>query len=120
MCSTPFGIIGIRTPSSNITLTHLGRCSTPFGIIGIRTLLLSYPLAQTVLVLNAFRHHRNSHLGTHPTYWCHQDVLNAFRHHRNSHSHSPCSVRRGFLVLHAFRHHLNWEYWCSRATRRGR
>jgi len=84
MCSTPFGIIGIRTAnrflaiasvssaqrlsassefalhSATFTQTALPRCSTPFGIIGIRTLIeqqtkLSYQ------VLNAFRHHRNSH-----------------------------------------------------------
>src|SRR5688500_1882341 len=37
MCSTPFGIIGIRTIEDRNTSDSLFRCSTPFGIIGIRT-----------------------------------------------------------------------------------
>src|SRR3990172_7925175 len=64
---------------------QLFSCSTPFGIIGILTLgastLFSFPS-----VLNAFRHHRNSHAealfsGRRRSLL----VLNAFRHHRNSH-----------------------------------
>ena len=38
------------------------RCSTPFGIIGIRTIVLDGARRRDV-VLNAFRHHRNSHWG---------------------------------------------------------
>src|SRR5688500_19629786 len=37
------------------------RCSTPFGIIGIRTLSQHVHQAGIRAVLNAFRHHRNSH-----------------------------------------------------------
>src|SRR5687768_7926499 len=36
-------------------------CSTPFGIIGIRTLSQHVHQAGIRAVLNAFRHHRNSH-----------------------------------------------------------
>ncbi len=36
-------------------------CSTPFGIIGILT-RLGQRESRLILVLNAFRHHRNSHL----------------------------------------------------------
>jgi|SRR6185312_5878810 len=83
MCSTPFGIIGIHTLTS-VTLIRFDeraqrlsasleftrpeesleradlRCSTPFGIIGIHTQV--FPSAPTHrFVLNAFRHHWNSH-----------------------------------------------------------
>src|SRR5688572_1861474 len=37
MCSTPFGIIGIRTRGDDDGLRVRFLCSTPFGIIGIRT-----------------------------------------------------------------------------------
>src|SRR2546427_624020 len=37
-CSTPFGIIGILTPATEIYQVSPLRCSTPFGIIGILTL----------------------------------------------------------------------------------
>jgi len=65
----------------------------------------------TVMVLNAFRHHRNSHglsipaIGTPFTL-----VLNAFRHHRNSHGLfcGPCWIKS--CVLNAFRHHRNSHY----------
>ena len=111
LCSTPFGIIGILTFTQLSQRHGLTRtCSTPFGIIGILTHSplrspLSLPIAS---VLNAFRHHRNSHSKIIPI--CHsgklcstpfgiigiltqvqrllrhgQVVLNAFRHHRNSH-----------------------------------
>ncbi len=81
-------------------------------------------------VLNAFRHHRNSHLhvGAQARRWT--NVLNAFRHHRNSHTSSRCaklapicaqrlSASSEFTrcedpypchkseVLNAFRHHRN-------------
>ena len=131
-------------------------CSTPFGIIGIRTCRLSgSPTCGSVL--NAFRHHRNSHqsapLATRP-YVCAQrlsassefahelrrrvgrvlNVLNAFRHHRNSHivkrEHQVrallCSTPFGIIgirtrrvryaprtespVLNAFRHHRNSHF----------
>ena len=84
-CSTPFGIIGIHTHAKGTA--HEGsdlECSTPFGIIGIHTDL---PLAAIFLLLCAQRlsasseftqagHRRAAHQGL---------VLNAFRHHRNSH-----------------------------------
>ena len=56
-CSTPFGIIGILTATPRLCLASL--CSTPFGIIGIHTRLMA--TLTRVRVLNAFRHHRNSH-----------------------------------------------------------
>ena len=63
LCSTPFGIIGIRTLYGyGPTLVILG-CSTPFGIIGIRTWHHRRQWFQDAEVLNAFRHHRNSHTG---------------------------------------------------------
>src|SRR5205807_857354 len=81
-------------------------CSTPFGIIGILTAQTSPPTRQPS-VLNAFRHHRNSHsdmtFGPGPA----PPVLNAFRHHRNSHigNERRRLVSKG--VLNAFRHHRN-------------
>src|SRR5688572_20024632 len=89
-------------------LTMMSRCSTPFGIIGIRTprweeilertasaqrLSASSEFAQrnrergakVSLVLNAFRHHRNSHRLYPHVHVRRAGVLNAFRHHRNSH-----------------------------------
>ena len=82
-------------------------------------------------MLNAFRHHRNSHTWdrfdddsedqcaqrlsassefSHP---CRprasreSDVLNAFRHHRNSHQHRSTCKNFSYVVLNAFRHHRN-------------
>ena len=62
VCSTPFGIIGIHTPTLELT-DQAGDfvCSTPFGIIGIHTRRQSRQDLEPVHVLNAFRHHRNSH-----------------------------------------------------------
>ena len=61
MCSTPFGIIGILTLRCVLPcLSDIG-CSTPFGIIGILTLQAPGRGQRSRPVLNAFRHHRNSH-----------------------------------------------------------
>src|SRR6185312_5533656 len=57
-------------------------------------------------VLNAFRHHWNSHAAAgqvhHPG--C---VLNAFRHHWNSHKLTRRVLKEMAKVLNAFRHHWN-------------
>src|ERR1700741_3490415 len=97
-------------------------CSTPFGIIGILTTQIGF-VWPSMFVLNAFRHHRNSHTTTtkpSPTETgcaqrlsassefspslvlptgAKQAVLNAFRHHRNSH--------RGGVAF------LGRAHWCS-------
>jgi len=137
-------------------LDALSVCSTPFGIIGIHTsevgggLFIKLSGAQRLsasleftqeqraaireagrFVLNAFRHHWNSHGPL--TYVPGEDslVLNAFRHHWNSHRVATpkaacigCRAQRlsasleftlgrrrncgtGFHVLNAFRHHWN-------------
>src|SRR6266498_1601208 len=46
------------------TMSSFSSCSTPFGIIGILTCPLPFALCLFLLVLNAFRHHRNSHQGS--------------------------------------------------------
>ncbi len=82
-------------------------------------------------MLNAFRHHRNSHRRLGQSRLRNLHVLNAFRHHRNSHqfvnvgntSAIKCSTPFGIIgihterlagrtafysaVLNAFRHHRN-------------
>ena len=91
-------------------------CSTPFGIIGILTLPHGRPGSEHV-VLNAFRHHWNSHLPVARLamhlYACstpfgiigiltfarelalsERKVLNAFRHHWNSHRDSSSRPAR--------------------------
>jgi len=83
-CSTPFGIIGIHTSTSPKHSAHIGSaqrlsasleftldrnrstdrgalCSTPFGIIGIHTAAEIVVIERMLPVLNAFRHHWNSH-----------------------------------------------------------
>src|SRR6266852_1675509 len=60
--------------------------STPFGIIGIHTRSKLKRPCRRLRVLNAFRHHRNSHSRLHRASAPTPHVLNAFRHHRNSHS----------------------------------
>src|SRR5688572_29203973 len=85
MCSTPFGIIGIRTRGDDDGLRVRFLCSTPFGIIGIRTLVRLSRTEAPIAVLNAFRHHRNSHFISKTLLLLIEFVLNAFRHHRNSH-----------------------------------
>src|SRR6202040_1653339 len=108
LCSTPFDIIGILTmvglrqtkknrcaqrlsTSSEFSLTNASLysfsdalCSTPFDIIGILTNQLC-DTCNAHWVLNAFRHHRNSHPYCRDMEWVRCSVLNAFRHHRNSH-----------------------------------
>ncbi len=81
-------------------------------------------------MLNAFRHHRNSHVGEQAVKEADREVLNAFRHHRNSHPRNcllpfrkTCAQRLSAssefsrvslgtmacstMVLNAFRHHRN-------------
>src|SRR5690242_2664954 len=72
LCSTPFGIIGILTPEFIKAVTFGRRCSTPFGIIGILTTFNTETADSDNIVLNAFRHHRNSHTLPHSlnlTFW---------------------------------------------------
>src|SRR6185312_10924327 len=62
LCSTPFGIIGIHThKAAGHSTKCLVLCSTPFGIIGIHTLSRDNGYLVFWCVLNAFRHHWNSH-----------------------------------------------------------
>jgi len=107
-------------------------CSTPFGIIGIHTRRFdSRDRQRCARVLNAFRHHWNSHERARHIRRMGAIVLNAFRHHWNSHTlrrecssnSTTCStpfgiigihtcLRLGYLargdrVLNAFRHHWN-------------
>src|SRR6266704_1913639 len=82
-------------------------CSTPFGIIGILTQKWTLVSSEIHRVLNAFRHHRNSHSQQHENHPITIPVLNAFRHHRNSHSLTTNSARVWCFVLNAFRHHRN-------------
>src|SRR5207248_65512 len=61
LCSTPFGIIGILTLTipATITLNFSAQrlsASSEFSLSG------NYDSALRALVLNAFRHHRNSHV----------------------------------------------------------
>ena len=60
-------------------------CSTPFGIIGIPTNRRG-DADDSKDVLNAFRHHWNSHGSARSFDEADGDVLNAFRHHWNSHN----------------------------------
>jgi len=62
-----------------------GACSTPFGIIGIHTAPSGTAVTHQE-VLNAFRHHWNSHRLVTGQIHIKVMVLNAFRHHWNSHS----------------------------------
>ena len=64
-CSTPFGIIGIHTRVIGEPLGEGIGCSTPFGIIGIHTSPPISCFSCLSSVLNAFRHHRNSHSSAH-------------------------------------------------------
>src|SRR5690349_17524716 len=105
MCSTPFGIIGRLTACCNGVLIICSLCSTPFGIIGRLTECRKRRLFSALFVLNAFRHHRKTHLprrgfGNSP-YTCAQrlsasseDSLCRFRFFNKLHP-----------VLNAFRHH---------------
>jgi len=86
-------------------------CSTPFGIIGIHTKQIDFGVRE-VLVLNAFRHHWNSHPYLTTSRTVPQSVLNAFRHHWNSHGAVACKPRRdrtcstpfGIIGIHTGRH----------------
>ena len=107
-CSTPFGIIGIRTAlTAQVSMQHAcaqrlsaslefarGVCHNSVASwLSAQRLSASLEFAQccrghnspTVRVLNAFRHHWNSHTLA-LDYLCSFDVLNAFRHHWNSHN----------------------------------
>ncbi len=83
-CSTPFGIIGILTTSPALRRGIMIVCSTPFGIIGILTSRFSRSSdersgAQRLSASLEFSHNQLSNRRQHPL------VLNAFRHHWNSH-----------------------------------
>src|SRR5688572_33024609 len=58
MCSTPFGIIGIRPRGDDDGFRVGLLCSTPFGIIGIRTPLRVVRAGAAMAVDDAFRRHR--------------------------------------------------------------
>ncbi len=83
-CSTPFGIIGILTHSERV-LWPQDACAQRLSASSefSRRKLSSH--ANEFDVLNAFRHHRNSHVLGQNTERVALFVLNAFRHHRNSH-----------------------------------
>src|ERR1041385_1186140 len=61
LCSTPFGIIGRLTKEVAPGKEPKCGCSTPFGIIGRLTHQL-FNSCSLPLVLNAFRHHRKTHV----------------------------------------------------------
>src|ERR1043166_8919600 len=109
-CSTPFGIIGRLTSPTYRPFSESSKCSTPFGIIGRLTPFLCDTQLRFPFVLNAFRHHRKTHLrmsvsillsdfacstpfgiiGRLTSEECDREgrrttVLNAFRHHRKTH-----------------------------------
>ncbi len=130
LCSTPFGIIGIHTPQPNESeiksscaqrlsasseFTHQLATSLNPSHIGAQRLSASSEFTLTkwqhatrhVHVLNAFRHHRNSHRLAGVSYACTGWVLNAFRHHRNSHNGDLDTGFKSSNVLNAFRHHRN-------------
>ncbi len=101
-------------------------CSTPFGIIGILTFAKTQFISNIILVLNAFRHHRNSHsVSTSRFGLCfacstpfgiigiltrandvpnpnRNVVLNAFRHHRNSHARTTANKNRSAMCSTPF------------------
>src|SRR6266436_2328761 len=83
-CSTPFGIIGILTFKRAFWRSSFLLCSTPFGIIGILTPLT---LAQRRDLICAQRLSASSEFSRalRRGCLCFGLVLNAFRHHRNSH-----------------------------------
>ena len=115
-CSTPFGIKENRTGrQARRSSRSLIQCSTPFGIKENRTrrsdsstriassaqrLSASKRIARSALrqvvsgqlVLNAFRHQRESHDDGAADGSARQEVLNAFRHQRESHALFLCSI----------------------------
>ena len=139
MCSTPFGIIGIRTLafvgdpplfrraqrlSASSEFAHrrlsqrrkMAECAQRLSASSEFALTAESPFFPLLLVLNAFRHHRNSHRPKHGSKEEARNVLNAFRHHRNSHAlNHQQGIDRRTLVLNAFRHHRN-SHGASRAT----
>jgi len=105
-CSTPFGIIGILTRTvdeASQEASRAQRLSASSEFSQVKT----GDLWEIGRVLNAFRHHRNSHNGIYG--WCQmrRRVLNAFRHHRNSHVWPVLNMASPANVLNAFRHHRN-------------
>ena len=88
-CSTPFGIMEFAPGYATFDVFKILLCSTPFGIIGIRT------------SRDARRHHAR------------EGVLNAFRHHWNSHSANTWHWKFG--ARRAQRLSASWN---SHATRR--
>ena len=94
MCSTPFGIIGILT-GVTFHVSKENQCAQRLSASSE----FSRPPPQRSCqrrnqVLNAFRHHRNSHAAENVFRIAELLVLNAFRHHRNSHGPSQILTRR--------------------------
>ena len=85
MCSTPFGITEVGIAGRPRSRAELALCSTPFGITEVGMLTTAIGCERTLMVLNAFRHHRGGHQGTCPRGAIRSRVLNAFRHHRGGH-----------------------------------
>src|SRR5436309_3530671 len=112
MCSTPFGIIGIHTCCC-VRFCFPSSCAQRLSASSEFTHGQSSETVCRRRVLNAFRHHRNSHLSYRSSsstfvFLC---VLNAFRHHRNSHtcfqgriiSVRTCSTPFGIIEIHTLR-----------------
>ncbi len=93
MCSTPFGIIGILTLEPVCSRVR-GSSAQRLSASSEFSLHLDGVRKQIKLVLNAFRHHRNSHARREGFRTQGNRVLNAFRHHRNSHKIRPCNANR--------------------------
>ena len=106
-CSTPFGIIGIRTYYSWTDPTNTFTCSTPFGIIGIRT---GRATCASVATFSAQRLSASSEFAHAFCATLREgvNVLNAFRHHRNSHNAPP--RRRGCGLVCAQRLSASSEF----------
>ena len=63
LCSTPFGIIGILTPSI-LSFCRRKKCAQRLSASSEFSRQGGWNICLVNLVLNAFRHHRNSHTGT--------------------------------------------------------
>ncbi len=92
MCSTPFGIIGILTTAAHAT-HHKQSCAQRLSASSEFSPGFAPRPSLKALVLNAFRHHRNSHLLDLQGSSGMGLVLNAFRHHRNSHLRETDALR---------------------------
>ena len=132
MCSTPFGIRGICTPSPAVIAPPATVCSTPFGIRGICTknIRRGPPHKTGAQRLSASEEYALEESADRTALSA--GVLNAFRHQRNMHTQfrsripgasTPCSTPFGIRgictqaritillttwpVLNAFRHQRN-------------